>query len=118
MVIRSCQKMKYANRCKFSFLCALQAKPEMALIGTSTGNVHVLNSVGQLLRTLCCGDEVMSITFDDDYIAALASDGVLTVWLKEGYINWWQVNLVCCSGMLKLLRYTSFALSFWKISIF
>lgn len=87
MIIRSSQKMKY--------FCALQAKPEMALIGTSTGNVHILNSVGQLLRTVCCGDEVMSITFDDDYIAALAYDGVLTVWLKEGYINWWQVNLVC-----------------------
>ena len=68
----------------------------MALLGTSTGYVYVLNSFGQVMKSLCCGEEeVMSVASDDDYIAALAFDGVLTVWLKEGYIKWWQVNLVC-----------------------
>ena len=73
----------------------IQMSPEMAIVGTSTGNIYVLNSVGQTAKVLFCGGyEVMSISSDDDYISALAYDGVLTVWIKEGYIKWWQVNLV------------------------
>lgn len=67
----------------------------MALVGTANGYVHVLDVYGQVVKSLYCGeDEVMSIASDDDYIAVLAYDGVLTVWLKEGFIKWWQVNLV------------------------
>ena len=73
-----------------------QMSPEMALVGTSTGNVYVINSVGHLVKILHCGDEeVMSITSDDDYIAVHCYDGCVTVWLKEGYIKWWQLNMVC-----------------------
>ena len=65
-------------------------------MGTNTGYIHVLDAFGQVVKSLYCGeDEVMSVASDDDYIAALAFDGVLTVWLKEGFIKWWQVNLVC-----------------------
>lgn len=67
----------------------------MALVGTSTGNVYVVNSVGQLEKILYCGeDEVMSIASNDDYIAVHCYDGCTTVWLKEGYIKWWQLNMV------------------------
>lgn len=70
----------------------------MALIGTSTGNVYVVNSVGQLEKILVCSEEeVMSITSDDDYIAVHCYDGFTTVWLKEGYIKWWTINMVCYS---------------------
>ena len=73
--------------------------PECVLVGTTNGFVYVLDSMGQLVKSLCCGEEeVMSVASDDDYIAALAFDGVLTVWLKEGYIKWWQVNLVCSTS--------------------
>ena len=69
--------------------------PEAAIIGTNIGNIYILNSVGQTVKHLCCGGcEVMSICSDDNYIGALTFDGVLTVWLKEGFIKWWQVNLV------------------------
>jgi len=95
--------------------------PEIAIIGTSTGNIYILNSIGQTTKTLCCGDEeVMSITSDDDYIAVLAYDGVLTVWLKDGYIKWWQVNLLSYGGayeIVSLARYSLAAISIETVII-
>ena len=78
-----------------TFPISNQESPEMALIGTSTGTVYVVNAVGQLEKMLnCSDDEVMSITSDDDYIAVHCYDGCTTVWLKEGYIKWWNINMV------------------------
>ncbi|XP_047137005.1 uncharacterized protein LOC101235467 isoform X1 [Hydra vulgaris] len=88
----------------------VEKSPEVAIIGTNTGNIYILNSVVQTVKSLCCGGfEVLSVCSDDNYIAALTFDGVLTVWLKEGYIKWWQVNLLSYGGAFEILsmaRYT------------
>ena len=67
----------------------------MALVGTSAGTIFVLDAYGVTQKQLSCGNtKVMAITSDEDYIAVLAYDGFLTVWLKEGYVKWWQLNTV------------------------
>ncbi|XP_057293957.1 uncharacterized protein LOC130622516 isoform X1 [Hydractinia symbiolongicarpus] len=90
----------------------VELSPEMAIIGTSVGNVYILNSLGQTVKSLSCGDdEVMSVSSDDDYIAVLAYDGVLTVWLKEGYIKWWQLNLMPYGGAYEIVSLARYSLA-------